>query len=92
MSQLFGILLFAFLMSITAWGLFLDFKNPFKPQKDPRLCERCIHLSKKFPDGNEMYNRYICSVDKEKVKGYDISPEYCHDFEERSTNDPHMDT
>lgn len=92
MSQLFGILLFIFLMSITAWGLFLDFKKPFKPQKDPRLCERCIHLCKKFPDGSEEYNRYICSVDKEKVKGYDISPEYCCDFEERSTNDSHMDT
>lgn len=92
MSQLFGISLFVFLMSITAWGLFLDFRNPFKPQKDPRLCERCIHLGKKFPDGNEKYNRYICSVNKEKVKGYDISPEYCRDFEERSTNDPHMDT
>ena len=92
MSQIFGILLFVFLMSITAWGLFLDFKNPFKPQKDPRLCERCIHLGKKFPDGNEKYNRYICSVNKEKVKGYDISPEYCRDFEERSTNDSYMDT
>lgn len=92
MSQLFDVLLFVLSISIITWGLFLDFKNPFKPQKDPRLCERCIHLSKKFPDGNEKYNRYICSVDKEKVKGYDISPEYCHDFEERSTNDPHMDT
>ena len=92
MSQLFDVLLFVLSISIIAWGLFLDFKNPFKPQKDPRLCERCIHLSKKFPDGNEKYNRYICSVDKEKVKGYDISPEYCHDFEERSTNDPRMDT
>ena len=92
MSQLFGILLFIFLISITAWGLFLDFKNPFKRQKDPRLCERCIHLCKKFPDGNEKYDRYICSEDKEKVKVYDISPEYCRDFEERSTNDPYMDT
>lgn len=92
MSQLFDVLLFVLSISIIAWGLFLDFKNPFKPQKDPRLCERCIHLCKKFPDGNEKYNRYICSVDKEKVKGYDISPEYCRDFEERSTNDPHMDT
>ena len=92
MSQLFDVLLFVLSISIIAWGLFLDFKNPFKPQKDPRLCERCIHLSKKFPDGNEKYNSYICSVDKEKVKWYDISPEYCHDFEEMSTNDPHMDT
>lgn len=91
MSQVFGILLFVFVLVVSAWGLFLDFKSPFKP-KDPGLCKRCIHLNKKFSDENEEYYRYICSANKEKIEGYNVSPEYCRDFEERSTNDPHMDT
>lgn len=54
---------------------------------DASTCARSSQM-----ETNEMDNRYICSVDKEKVKGYDISPEYCRDFEERSTNDSQMDT
>ena len=34
---------------------------------------------------------YICRR-SDKDEGYINPPEYCHDFEERSNNDPHMDT
>ena len=59
-------------------------------RKKPCLCDRCVFLKKKFAVEESGY-RYICqSSDKEE--GYTNPPEYCCNFEERSTHDSVMDT
>lgn len=54
------------------------------------LCDRCVFLNQKFGASESGYH-YICRR-SDKDEGYINPPEYCNDFEERSNNDPHMDT
>nr|DAO52896.1 MAG TPA: hypothetical protein [Caudoviricetes sp.]DAY08363.1 MAG TPA: hypothetical protein [Caudoviricetes sp.] len=56
----------------------------------PCLCDRCVFLNQKFGASESGYH-YICRR-SDKDEGYINPPEYCNDFEERSNNDPHMDT
>lgn len=56
----------------------------------PCLCDRCVFLKQKFGASESGYH-YICQSG-DKDEGYINPPEYCRDFEERSNNDPHMDT
>ncbi len=87
------------LFMATLAGLFIWFVlsdgNPIEYFKrwlnrnKPCLCERCIYLKQKFGEEESGY-RYICQSG-DKDEGYINPPEYCCDFEERSTNDHNMD-
>ena len=62
----------------------------FKPKK-PQLCDRCKFLKRKFTREYGMYT-YVCDAEKDKGEEFYSSPTCCKLFEERSTNDPHLDT
>ena len=88
-------LLMATLAGFFIWFVLSD-GNPIEYFKrwlnrnKPCLCDRCVFLNQKFGASESGYH-YICRR-SDKDEGYINPPEYCNDFEERSNNDPHMDT
>ena len=88
-------LLMATLAGLFAWFILSDgdpveyFKR-WLNRKKPCLCDRCVFLKQKF-GASESGHHYICQG-SDKDEGYINPPEYCCNFKERSTHDPHMDT
>lgn len=78
------------LFMATLAGFFIWFVLAVAQPQKPCLCDRCVFLNQKFGASESGYH-YICRR-SDKDEGYINPPEYCHDFEERSNNDPHMDT
>ena len=89
MSQIVGIIVLIFWVAAVIWGIFFDFKNPFKKKEKTGVCDRCAHLKRKCPENGVTY-RYVCKAEIER--GYDYAPEYCSLFEERNTHDSNLDT
>lgn len=85
-------LLMATLAGLFIWFILSDgepiecFKR-WLNRKKPCLCDRCVYLKQKFAESESGYH-YICQCG-DKDEGYINPPEYCYDFEERSTYDPH---
>ena len=79
-----------FIWFVLSDGNPIEYFKRWLNRRKPCLCERCIHLKQKFGAEESGYH-YICHGNY-KYEGYINPPEYCCDFEERSTNDQNMDT
>ena len=85
-------LFFATLAGCFIWFVLSD-GDPltcFKPKK-PQLCDQCKFRKRKFSREHGMYT-YVCDAETDRGEEFYTAPTTCKLFEERSTNDPQMDT
>lgn len=81
------IMTIAVILGAVIWATIEDRKEE---SKKIALCDRCKNLYYKRSPREKEYYRYVCKVPFKKP--FNIPPEYCAQFEERRTNDPHIDT
>ncbi len=81
------IMTIAVILGAVIWATIEDRKE--ESQKIA-LCDRCKNLYYKRSAKDKEYYRYVCKVKFRDA--FNNPPEYCAQFEERSTNDPHRDT